>query len=740
LGNVRINYIVGKSQVEAAESSLKDLNRVEGITEKSTKDLSNKFREANTDAGKMKRGVNDASGELSKFNRIAKAGAGIMAGFFAVQTLTEFIKDVGRVTGEFQKFQAVLTNTLGSESKAKKALDDIQKFASVTPFSVQQLTASFVKLANQGFIPTTNELRKLGDLSSSVGKDFDQLTEALIDAQVGEFERLKEFGIRASKAGDQVKFTFKGVETQAEFTNEAIRDYILSLGDLQGVSGSMAAISETLQGRISNLGDTYDQFLLRVGQSTSGVAFEAIGFLNELILGVTTLQTRLELFKLAINPFQDLSDASQQALDDILRLGETDTGKNVSDLIKRFDEISDTAFFNDIGKFKKEFIDLFVKEGESASDSAVLFKRYLDARIEGKKTITDSISESIKKQEDESKASQKAFEEQKKRYLESMSLLRHLGQIRSKEVEEFEEISKETIDKINKLSEALFGAQNDSLKKSEERLAESVRMAVEGEAKITKSKREEAERRAEIDEEEQNRRRDAIQASIDLGLSAADSLVGIANNRSQREINELEQQKEYELSLEGRTAEQKAAIQRRFDEQILELRREQARKEKALALFNIAVQTAENAIRLFALTVPPGILSAVAIAAGGLQAGVVASAPLPFNKGTKRVPGVGNTDTVPAILTPGEGVMPVNRMNAYRPAFESMFDGKIKPEVLNSFVKNGGSQVIVNNDMSKVAQAIKGQPKTFIKMDRNGWEMNMHTTSQKITKKINRYT
>ena len=52
--------------------------------------------------------------------------------------------------------------------------------ASKTPFAVVELTQAFVKLANQGFRPTTDELRKLGDLASSTGKQFDQLAEAII--------------------------------------------------------------------------------------------------------------------------------------------------------------------------------------------------------------------------------------------------------------------------------------------------------------------------------------------------------------------------------------------------------------------------------------------------------------------------------------------------------------------------------------------------------------------------------
>ena len=192
-------------------------------------------------------------------------------------------REIIDVTAEFQKFSAVLTNTLGSNSAAQIALRDIEEFAKRTPFAVDELTSSYVKLANQGFKPTTDELRKLGDLASSTGKGFDQLTEAIIDAQTGEFERLKEFGIRASKQGDQVKFTFKGVETQTKFTAQAIRDYVLSLGEAEGVSGSMAAISETLGGQISNLGDSWTQFLKTIGDGNKGPLAGAIAGLTELI-------------------------------------------------------------------------------------------------------------------------------------------------------------------------------------------------------------------------------------------------------------------------------------------------------------------------------------------------------------------------------------------------------------------------------------------------------------------------
>ena len=104
-------------------------------------------------------------------------------------------------------------------------------------------------------------MRKLGDLASSTGKGFDQLAEAILDAQTGQFERLKEFGIKAAQNGDTVTMNFKGQKTSIDNTAESIQAYLLSLGDMTGVSGSMEAISKTLEGQVSNLEDSVSQMI-----------------------------------------------------------------------------------------------------------------------------------------------------------------------------------------------------------------------------------------------------------------------------------------------------------------------------------------------------------------------------------------------------------------------------------------------------------------------------------------------
>jgi hypothetical protein len=207
------------------------------------------------------------------------AGAGLGIGL-----LKEAGNRAMETTAKYQKMEAVLANTLGSKGAAQSSMEMIQKLAAETPFQVDELTAAYVKLVNQGFKPTRNELISLGDLASSTGKGMDQLAEAVLDAQTGEFERLKEFGIKGSKEkGGGMSFMFKGVKTEIDGSAKSIQEYILSLGKAAGVSGAMAAISKTTGGQLSNLSDTVDGLWKAIGESLTPTMNSGIGMMNSFI-------------------------------------------------------------------------------------------------------------------------------------------------------------------------------------------------------------------------------------------------------------------------------------------------------------------------------------------------------------------------------------------------------------------------------------------------------------------------
>lgn len=284
------------------------------------KKINQSFGDATKNANKVNEAMDKINSKANvlktSFSSLNKKMGGLpvaIAGVFAVNKITEFGGAVVDTLSAFERFEAVLTNTLGSNSAAKKALSEITKFASQTPFQVDELSSSFVKLANQNFKPTMAEMTQLGDLAAAVGSDFGQLTDAVISGRVMEFESLKTFGVTAKKEGDKIAFGFKGQTTVVKASSQAVTDYVLSLGKLKGVQGSMAAVSETTGGKLSNLSDKFTQLKLQIGQALKPVISATIGllsvFLEKISKMVTWIRANSESIKFWAKTFVVLTGA-----------------------------------------------------------------------------------------------------------------------------------------------------------------------------------------------------------------------------------------------------------------------------------------------------------------------------------------------------------------------------------------------------------------------------------------------
>lgn len=204
---------------------------------------------------------------------------------FVAVKLWEYLKNIGtqayNTRKEFATYEAVLKNATGSTKAAASAMKMIQTLAADTPASVAEWTQAYIKLINRGITPAKQELIQMGDIASSQGKDIDQFIEALLDAMTGENERLKEFGITAEKNGETTAFTFRGVTTEVQNTDQAIKNYILSLGNLQGIQGAMATQMQELAGLESNLGDQMDAIYNKIGKKLEPLIKSFMGFLGD---------------------------------------------------------------------------------------------------------------------------------------------------------------------------------------------------------------------------------------------------------------------------------------------------------------------------------------------------------------------------------------------------------------------------------------------------------------------------
>lgn len=280
-------------------------------------DLRNKGRNISDEFG-------SAESMLSKWKMAAKA-------FIAVKLvgyLTQLNSAVYRTRKEFAKYEAVLRNTFQSQEKATQAMKMLQQLAADTPASLKEWTEAYIKLVNRGLKPTSQELTNMGDLAASQGKSVDQLIEAILDAMTGENERLKEFGIKAAKSGETTKFTFRGVATEVRNSEQAIKDYLLSLGQLEGVAGSMTVQMQELEGMQSNFGDTVDSVFNRIGKK-----------MEPFYKGL--LRRGISFFSTIDKLFTSHTEVYESHLEQLVQLEST-----VPQLMSRYEELSSKTSLN----------------------------------------------------------------------------------------------------------------------------------------------------------------------------------------------------------------------------------------------------------------------------------------------------------------------------------------------------------------------------------------------------------
>lgn len=216
--------------------------------EKARGDIRNASKSMSSDLA----GVSSALGSIkTAMGSIAVTAA---AGMF-VSTVTEF-----------ERLNASLKTITGSSAGAEKAMGFLQDFAATTPYQLQEVVGAFTKLKAMGMDPSREALESYGNTASAMGKGLNQMIEAVADAATGEFERLKEFGIKAKSEGNNVSFTFQGVTTTVRKNSEEIQKYLIGIGNTK-FAGAMADQMDSLSGQLSNLKDSTASLMVAIGNT-----------------------------------------------------------------------------------------------------------------------------------------------------------------------------------------------------------------------------------------------------------------------------------------------------------------------------------------------------------------------------------------------------------------------------------------------------------------------------------------
>lgn len=244
-------------------------------------------------------GIEQLKQKLDQTNRSAKRNSKSakklggafdgLAGFAKIAAVAMTALSAVKIASEFEVLRTTLKSVTGGTKEAATAFEFIQDLATQMPVSLQEVTTAFTKMTALGIAPTREALIAFANIASATGKSLDQFVEAVADAATGEFERLKEFGIKASQEGDIVALRFQGVTTRIGNNAGEIQKYLEAIGTNQ-FAGAAAEQMKTLNGRWVNFKDTLSKLADEFVNTSGGMdvlklaltnASDAVEFLRD---------------------------------------------------------------------------------------------------------------------------------------------------------------------------------------------------------------------------------------------------------------------------------------------------------------------------------------------------------------------------------------------------------------------------------------------------------------------------
>jgi hypothetical protein len=282
---------MGKTFQMGAKMTLKDdfsnKKSVDSTTKSvgSYKDANGRLRDAQgkyiTETKKAKKGSDDLKQSMGGLN----GAAGLLKKAFIGLGLAAVFKKAKSyfvdANADMESYKNTLAVVLKSEDKAVKTLEWATTFAAKTPFEIPQIVEATTRMASYG-INAQKTMGIVGDMASVMGKDLMSAVEAVADAQTGELERLKEFGITKKMIEDQAKAMKVTVtNNKGQITDQKAFNAVLFSLMEDRFKGGMEMQSKTFKGMVSNLKDFMGQTARELGAPVFDKVKEGLGKLLE---------------------------------------------------------------------------------------------------------------------------------------------------------------------------------------------------------------------------------------------------------------------------------------------------------------------------------------------------------------------------------------------------------------------------------------------------------------------------
>ena len=294
-------------------------------------------------------GWDDIVGGAVKAIGAAFAGA-VAAGGTALAALG---KQGLEYNAEMEKYMTGFTTLLGDAEKAAEIMDQIKIDAAVTPFDVAGLTQAVQLLVSADIEAdlARDTILALGDAIAATGGGDDELSRMSQNLQqvsntgkasAADVKQFAMAGINIYKVlADYLGITAEEA-AEMEVTFELLQKALISAASEGGMYfGAMEAQSKTLNGAVSNLGDSFGQFTGRVTENLAGAATEVVNSLSDMLNGVSPFEDAIKSIFDGIATF--IVDKLPKIREGFDKLGEAlgQVGPKISDIRDMLPSIAD---------------------------------------------------------------------------------------------------------------------------------------------------------------------------------------------------------------------------------------------------------------------------------------------------------------------------------------------------------------------------------------------------------------
>lgn len=275
--------------------------------------MANLYFEATLDADQLKRELRDVNNRINGFTQQAKQqGAEMdatfkrigaaMAGYFSFAAAKGFISQMVQVRGEFQQLEIAMESIIGNKARADQLMSDVIEMAAKTPFSLAEVGQGAKQLlaVQEPVDEVMNSLRQLGDISAGLSVPLSQLIKAYGDVRAKgrmmgqEMLQFMNAGVpivaELAKHMDVAESEVSDLVAKGKVGFNDLKAVISNLSDEGGMFYNlMEKQSASLTGRLSNLGDSWEQMLNKIGESNEGILYAGIEGLNSLVENYETV-------------------------------------------------------------------------------------------------------------------------------------------------------------------------------------------------------------------------------------------------------------------------------------------------------------------------------------------------------------------------------------------------------------------------------------------------------------------